>query len=204
MRGLLLLLLLFNSPVMAWAKAQPSPVILVVGDSLSAAYGIDPQQGWVSLLGQRLQQQGFPYRVVNASISGDTTQNGVYRIQAALDKHDPAIVIIELGANDGLRGLPLQQMRDNLARMIELSRQHRAQVLLVGMRIPPNYGKAYTDAFYDIFRTLAKKYQIQRVPFLLDGVGGHDQLMQADGLHPTAAAQPKMLDNLWPYLKPAL
>lgn len=204
MRGVLLSLLLFTIAVSVHAASSPSPVILVVGDSLSAAYGIDPEQGWVSLLGQRLRQKGFPHRVVNASISGDTTLNGVSRLRAALDKYQPALVIIELGGNDGLRGLSLQQMRTNLARMIELAQQQRARVLLVGMRIPPNYGRPYTEAFYGIYRELAEKYQTGLVPFLLDGIGGRDELMQADGIHPTAAAQPLMLDNLWPHLQPRL
>ena len=210
MRGLLLLTLLFMGPDSSFASARPqtdaqaSPVILVVGDSLSAAYGIDPAQGWVSLLGQRLQQKGFPHRVVNASISGDTSQNGLYRLGAALDKHQPDIVILELGGNDGLRGLSLQQLRNNLAAMIEMSQQHDARVLLVGIRIPPNYGKPYTQAFYRTYEELARTYRTALVPFLLDAVGGRDRLMQADGIHPKAQGQPIMLDNVWPHLKPLL
>ena len=203
MRGLLFLLLLIISSS-AQAKTQQSAVILVVGDSLSAAYGIAPDKGWVSLLGQRLQQNGFPHRVINSSISGDTTHNGVFRLPSALNTHRPDIVIIELGGNDGLRGLSLQQMRTNLARMIELSQQNNARVLLAGMRIPPNYGKLYTEAFYRTYKDLARQYKTALVPFMLDSIGGKDGLMQADGIHPNAEAQPIILDNVWPELQPML
>lgn len=212
MRGFLLLLLLLVVAEPGHTKAEAetsavgsnSPLILVIGDSLSAAYGIDPARGWVSLMGQRLQQKGFPHRVVNASISGDTSHNGLYRIESALHKHRPDIVIIELGGNDGLRGLSLQQLRNNLGRMIELSQQQGARVLLAGIRIPPNYGKPYTQAFYRSYQQLAQKYDTALVPFLLDSVGGNDALMQADGIHPRAEAQPLILDNVWPHLQPLL
>lgn len=186
------------------AKPESAPVILVFGDSLSAGYGIDYSRGWVSLLAQRLERENFPHRVVNASISGETTQGGVSRLPAALDKHQPAIVILELGANDGLRGLPLFMLRANLAKLIGLAKQRGARVLLVGMRLPPNYGPRYTEDFADSYKALAKKEQVALVPFLLEGVADQRQLMQADNLHPTAEAQPQLLDNVWPQLVPLL
>ncbi len=209
MRVIVLFVLLLSGMPVAWSAVSPASInntlsILVVGDSISAAYGIRPGQGWVALLDKRLKQSGYDYRVVNASISGDTTQNGVYRMAAALDKHKPRMVIIELGGNDGLRGLSLQQMRNNLARMIEMAQQRRVQVVLAGIRIPPNYGKLYTEAFYRVYEELARRYNIAFVPFLLDSVGGHDQLMQADGIHPGEAAQGIILDNVWRVIKPRL
>ena len=179
-------------------------MILVLGDSLSAAHGIDPDAGWVTLLQQRLRQRGYPHTVVNASISGDTTAGGLTRLPAALQRNRPAILILELGANDGLRGLSLSQARDNLARMIDLAREAGARVLLVGMLIPPNFGPAYTEKFQDMYRQLAQQKQLPLVPFFLDGVAGDRSLMQDDGLHPRAAAQPRLLDNLWPQLQPLL
>ncbi len=204
MRVLVILLLSLSIvlPEVVWSKQQS--VILVVGDSLSAAYGIDPDKGWVSLLGQRIQQKSFPYRVVNASVSGDTTQNGLLRLPSSLEKHQPDVVIIELGGNDGLRGLSLKAMKYNLAQMIELARQKGAQVVLVGIRIPPNYGKRYTDAFYNVYVNLAQSYDAVLIPFLLDSVGDREHLMQADGIHPTVEAQPIMLDNVWSHLRSVL
>jgi acyl-CoA thioesterase-1 len=179
-------------------------VILVLGDSLSSGYGLDVQTGWVQLLQDRLDEQRAGYRVVNASISGDTTKGGAVRLPSALSKHRPDVVVVELGGNDGLRGLPLTVTRENLEQIIVNSQKSGARVLLLGMRLPPNYGPAYNDAFHGIYKELADRYEVPRVPFLLDGVGGVDDLMQDDGIHPRAEAQPRMLDNVWPHLKPLL
>jgi acyl-CoA thioesterase I len=178
--------------------------ILVFGDSLSAAYGIRPEQGWVMLLGQRLQTQGYGYQVVNASVSGETSSGGLERLPRALALHKPAIVILELGANDGLRGLPVSEMRDNLGHMVQLAQEAGARVLLVGIRIPPNYGPRYTEEFAAAYPQLARQYQLTLVPFLLEKVALDPALMQEDGMHPNAAAEPVVLDTLWPYLKPLL
>lgn len=172
--------------------------LLVIGDSLSAAYGIQPEQGWVHLLGQRLATQG--YQVINASISGDTTSNGLRRLRKALLRYRPEIVLIELGANDGLRGLNLKAMENNLAGMIKASQKIGANVLLLGMRIPPNYGKAYTQGFHQIYHDLAARYQIPLVAFFLEGVALNRALMQSDELHPKAVAQPQILENVWSQL----
>ena len=180
------------------------PVILVFGDSLSAAYGIPAEQGWVSLLQRRLVERGYPHQVVNASLSGDTTSGGLSRLPAALKRHHPALVILELGANDGLMGQPPMAMSHNLARMIDLSQQSGARTLLAEMRIPPNYGPLYTQKFQAAFGELAKKYAIPLIPFLLNGVAGHPALIQDDGLHPRAEAQAQILENVWPTLEPAL
>lgn len=185
------------------ARAE-APVILVLGDSLSAAYGIPVEQGWVGLLQGRLVERGFPHRVVNASISGDTTGSGLSRLPAALEQHRPAVVILELGANDGLRGQSPMAMGANLARMIELSRKAGARVLLAEMRIPPNYGPLYAQKFQATFGELAKRYDIPLIPFLLDGVAGNPGLIQDDGLHPRAEGQPRILDNVWAVLEPVL
>lgn len=178
--------------------------ILVIGDSLSVGYGIELSQGWVSLLERRLAEEKLPYRVVNASVSGDVSSSGLTRLPAALERYHPTVVILELGGNDGLQGLPLRQLEQNLAAMIERSRQAGAQVVLAGMRIPPNYGPRYSQGFQAVFEHLAKRYDIPLIPFLLEGVGGHPELMQSDGVHPRAEAQPKMLENVWVVLKPLL
>ena len=196
---LLGLMVLFGSV----ARAE-SPVILVLGDSLSAGYGIPVEKGWVNLLQRRLVERGFPYRVVNASISGDTTSGGLSRLPAALELHRPAIVVLELGANDGLRGQPPMAMSRNLSQMIERSQQAGARVLLAEMRIPPNYGPLYAQKFQATFGELAQHYAIPLIPFLLDGVAGNPALIQDDGLHPRAEAQPQILDNVWAVLEPAL
>jgi acyl-CoA thioesterase I len=175
--------------------------ILVFGDSLSAAHGIRPEEGWVTLLTQRLQSQGYGYQIVNASVSGETTSGGVERLPRALQLHQPAIVILELGANDGLRGLPLQEAHANLAKMVDLAQAGGARVLLVGMRLPPNFGPRYTEPFARMFPELANQYHLPLVPFLLDKVALNPALMQEDGLHPNARAQTPILDNVWPYLK---
>ena len=184
--------------------AAPAPSILVVGDSLSAGYGIELRDGWVALLQQRLTRQGYPYTVVNASISGDTTAGGRARLADALKRHHPQIVILELGANDGLRGLPLRETRANLEAMIKAAQSAGARVLLIGMQLPPNYGPDYTGKFRAIYQELAQRYSLSLVPFLLEGVALTPKLMQPDGLHPRAAAQPRLLDNVWPYLEQLL
>ena len=196
---LLISLLLFGSPVLARA-----PVVLVLGDSLSAGYGIDVNTGWVSLLQQRLKQQGYPHQLINASISGDTSGGGRARLPRALALHHPDLVVIELGANDGLRGLSLTEMRTNLAAMIKLARAQDAQVVLIGMHLPPNYGPAYTEKFHAVYLKLAREFNLPLVPFLLEGVALNAELMQADGLHPRALAQARLLENVWPVLKPVL
>ena len=178
--------------------------ILVLGDSVSAGYGIKVEEGWVALLQQRLRQQGYGYRVINASVSGETTTGGLTRLPRALARHKPAIVVLELGGNDGLRGLPLATTRANLVRMIQLSQQAGARVVLVGMKIPPNYGPRYTQGFEQIFSDLAREYRLPLVPFLLDKVALTAGMMQDDGLHPTARGQPVMLDNVWPTLRGVL
>jgi acyl-CoA thioesterase-1 len=178
--------------------------ILVLGDSLSAAYGIRPEQGWVALLTKRLQAQGYGYQVVNASVSGETTSGGLQRLPRALQLHKPGIVILELGANDGLRGLPLATTRDNLTKMVQIAQAAGARVLLVGIRIPPNYGPRYTDEFGRIFPDIANRYHLPLVPFLLQGVALDSTLMQEDGLHPNALGEPRVLDILWRQLEPLL
>lgn len=184
--------------------ANAQPTILVIGDSLSAAYGIAPEQGWVRLLQNKLQAEGYDYQVINDSISGDTTSNGLNRLPKSLETHQPAIVILELGGNDGLRGLGLSAMRDNLQEMIEQSQQADADILLLGMKIPPNYGLAYTRGFEKVFSDLAGQYDLQFIPFFLDGVGGTRRYMQLDRIHPNADGQPLMLENVWEVLEDML
>ncbi|HSN16950.1 MAG TPA: arylesterase [Gammaproteobacteria bacterium] len=204
-RRILLLSLLWLAPVLGWTAPAPQPhVILVMGDSLSAAYNIDPAQGWVNLLQQRLESSGYDYTVVNASISGETTSGGLTRLPGALKEHGPGIVIIELGANDGLRGLPLKVLHDDLTGMILASERAGAKVLLVGMLLPPNYGGAYTQSFAQTYKDLARRYKLPFVPFLLRGIAENRDMMQADGLHPVAGAEPRVLENVWPYLEPLL
>jgi acyl-CoA thioesterase-1 len=184
--------------------AAPSRAILVLGDSLSAGYGIRLEQGWVTLLQKRLEEQGYGYRVVNASVSGETTLGGLTRLPRALALHRPEIVIVELGGNDGLRGLPIEGTRSNLTRIVELAQRANARVLLVGMKIPPNYGPRYADGFERIFADLATQRRVPLLPFFLDRVALTPGLMQDDGIHPNAAGQPLLLDNLWPVLRPLL
>jgi len=188
-------LLCFSTSVLA--KPGSPPVILVMGDSLSAAYGIETSQGWVALLAERLKASGYQYRVVNASVSGDTSVQGLTRLPVELEQHKPAIVILELGANDGLRGLSISAMRENLAKMIVLSKHADAEVLLLGILLPPNYGPEYTQEFAAVYPRLAKTYHVPLVPFLLDGVAQQREWLQADGMHPLAPAERLVLDNVW-------
>jgi acyl-CoA thioesterase-1 len=186
------------------ASAAQNRIILSFGDSLSAAYGLQPEQGWVALLQQRLHDQGYEYTLINASVSGETSSGGLTRLPHLLATDHPAVVLLELGANDGLRGLPLQTVHDNLAQMISLARNSGARVLLLGIRLPPNYGPRYGNGFADMYSDLAKQYQVPLVPFMLAGVALDPALMQADGLHPVAAGEPRVLDTIWPYLLPLL
>jgi acyl-CoA thioesterase-1 len=181
-----------------------APVVLVFGDSLSAGLGLRAEQGWVSLLAQRIERAGYGFHVVNASVSGETTAGGLERLPRALALHRPRIVLLELGANDGLRGLPLDQARGNLTRMLGLLQRQRIGVLLLGVRLPPNYGERYTDGFQAMYRDLAERFHVALLPFLLEHVALHPELIQADGLHPNARAQPLLLDNVWPQLMPLL
>ncbi len=177
--------------------------ILVFGDSLSAGYGVPQGQGWVALLEQKLARNKLSYasyKVINASISGETTSGGLARFNSALATHKPNIVILELGANDGLRGLPITEMQANLNQMIAQTKTAKARVLLLGMKIPPNYGLKYTKNFSDAYTSLTKQHSIALVPFLLEGVAGKPELIQPDGLHPIAAAQPQLLNNVWEVL----
>ena len=193
--GLVLLLL---------SQAAAAGTVLIVGDSISAAFGLDTRIGWVALLEQRMKQEGFTDKVINASISGDTSSGGRARLPALLAEHKPELVILELGGNDGLRGQQPTQLQQNLASMIDSSRDAGAKVLLLGMQIPPNYGPRYTNAFKEVYTNLAAEKKVPLVPFFLEGVGGVPELMQADGLHPAANAQQKLLENVWPTLKPLL
>lgn len=178
--------------------------LLVVGDSISAGYGLAEGQGWVRLLERRLQEQQLDYQVVNASISGDTTAGGLARLPRLLAEHRPDVVAIELGGNDGLRGQPLAQFERNLTALVEQAKARGARVLLLGMRLPPNYGPRYTDGFAQVYTDVAKAQQVALVPFLLEGVGGDPAYMQPDSIHPQANAQQRLLDNAWPQLQPLL
>jgi len=189
----------------AHAKGPVAGPVLVVGDSLSAAHNIPLESGWVSLLGQRLKQEmAAPPAVINASISGETTSGALTRLPGLLARHRPGVVVIELGGNDALRGLSPAQLQANLERMVVLSRQAGARVLLLGIDVPPNYGPAYRQRLKRAYAELAARDGVALVPFLLEGVALDPKLMQPDGLHPTAAAQPRLLDNVWPSLKPLL
>lgn len=186
------------------AAAAPAPVVLVLGDSLSAEYGLPRDTGWVKLLADRIAKDGAQYSVVNASISGETTSGGRTRLPALLKQHRPAIVVIELGGNDGLRGLPVNAMRDNLAAMIDECLNAGARVLLVGVRVPPNYGREYAERFAATFDELARTRKVALAPFLLDGFADRTEYFQPDRIHPNEKAQPLMLANVWPHLKPLL
>jgi acyl-CoA thioesterase I len=201
-KRLLILLVLFAASVPAKAE---TPVILVFGDSISAGHGlVHVEQGWVALLQTRLKDQGYGYQVINASVSGETTAGGLARLPRALMLHQPKIVILELGGNDGLRALPIAQMRANLVRMIDLASAAGAKVLLLGMRMPPNYGPDFTEQFRSSYSDLARDKKLPLVPFLLNDIALSPNLMQADGIHPNELGQPKLLDNVWPSLKPLL
>lgn len=201
---LLLAAWLLPGVVGATTAAQARPVILVVGDSLSAAYGLAPGQGWVDLLAARLAAEGYRHQTVNASISGDTTAGGRARLPALLARHRPAIVVIELGGNDGLRGGSLGSTRENLDAMVVAAQKSGARVLVLGMRLPPNYGPVYTREFDAIFTGVAASRKVALVPFLLAGFGDDMTYFQPDRIHPTAAAQPRLLANVWPALVPLL
>lgn len=197
-----LLIVIGLLPSSPGGAAQP-PVILVFGDSLSAGYGIARDAAWPALLAHRLNERKFDYNVVNLSISGETSSGGRARFEAALAKHAPSIAIIALGSNDGLRGLPLNELSDNLGAMIIAARKRNTRVLLVGQRLPPNYG-AYATRFHALFVDTAKNQNVALVDFLLDGIATQPQLFQADQLHPIAEAQPRLLDNVWQGLAPML
>lgn len=186
------------------AVAADRPAILVLGDSLSAGYGLKVEQGWVSLLQRRLDAQGYEYRLVNASVSGETTGGGLARLPRALERHRPVVVVIALGGNDGLRGLPVSELRGNLESMIRQSRAAGARVVLAGMRIPTNYGPQYTEKFFAVYGELARAERVALVPFFLEGIALRDDLFQDDGIHPNVEAQPILLANLWPVLEPLL
>lgn len=177
---------------------------MVLGDSLSTGYGFERERGWVSLLAERLERTHPAYRVVNASISGETTHGARARLAAALDRHQPDVVIVELGGNDGLRGIPLAETRRHLATILETLRDRDIAALLAGMRLPPNYGPRYSEGFFNLYAEVSESRKVSRVPFLMDGVALERSLMQDDGLHPNAAAQPYLLENVWPHLEPLL
>jgi acyl-CoA thioesterase-1 len=194
-----LVLLLFG----ACARASGSTIV-VYGDSISAAYGMDQEQGWVHLLAMRLQKESPDYQVVNASVSGETTGGGLIRLPKTLEIHQPDIVVLELGGNDGLRGYPIDKIRDNLSTMSRLAVESGARVLLIGMVLPPNYGKRYTQAFESVFPEIAAEFDIPFLPFLLDGIATPESLLQRDGIHPKPEAQQMLLNEVWPKLAPLL
>ena len=184
--------------------ASEPPVLLILGDSLSAGYGMDREKSWVSLLETRLRESGYSYRILNSSISGDTSQGGLARISRLLDRYQPKIVIIELGANDGLRGINPDITRENITSMVEQIQAIDARVLLAGIKLPPNYGSAYLEQFESIYGDIANEFDTLLVPFFMDGVALRPELLQADTIHPNEAGQPVLLDNVWEVLEPAL
>ena len=190
--------------VAAPLQAATTPTVLVFGDSLSAGYGIDVDQSWPALLQARLESQGYEHRVINASISGETTEGGVTRIGAALENFSPDLVILELGGNDGLRGFPTSRMRENMQKIIEAAKQSGASVVILGIRIPTNYGTRYTSAFEDVYRQLAGQMDVLWIEFFMEGIALNEALMQDDGIHPNAEAQSLLLDNAWPIIHQAL
>jgi acyl-CoA thioesterase-1 len=192
--------MVFSQPT--WA-AQPS-TLMVFGDSLSAAYGMNETQGWVRLLEAQINQRGLNFIVVNGSVSGETSTGGLARLPAMLENYRPDIVILELGGNDGLRGLPLAALEKNMRTMVDLIGQSGAEILLTGIQIPPNYGPRYTKPFFEIYENIAKSQDLPLVPFLIDGIPQQPDLMQTDGIHPKAEAQHLILENVWPYLEPLL
>ncbi len=191
--------------ILAATSAYSAPKnLLVLGDSLSAEYGLERGRGWANLLQQRLQRDKLDTTVINASISGDTTIGGKNRLPALMEQHKPQVLVIELGSNDALRGLPLKSSQDNLQAMINLAQQYKARVLLVGMQIPPNYGPDYTRRFAAMYQTLARQNKVALVPFFMEGIAADLSLFQADRIHPNEQAQPRLLENVWPQLKPLL
>ena len=191
----------FPGPGTNLAYSAQRSTVMILGDSISAAYGIQRKTGWVALLKKRLSALSAPISVINASVSGETTGGGLARLRQALDAHDPAVVVIELGGNDGLRGYPIERIRENLNRIVALAKIDSRQVLLIGMQIPPNYGPRYTRAFTGMFAEIAEAHEIALVPFFLQEVALTPELMQRDGIHPTADAQMILLDTMWPYLE---
>ncbi len=190
--------------LLCWAQGALAGTVLVVGDSISAAFGLETSQGWVHLLQERLVEGDESWLVVNASISGDTTAGGLARLDPLLEEHTPEVVILELGGNDGLRGQSPVQLKQNLAEMVRKSQEAGAKVLILGMRLPPNYGQRYTTAFAEVFPKVAQETGAALVPFVLEGAAGVPSMMQSDGVHPTAEAQPVLLENVWPALEPLL
>jgi len=201
MRNLLTFLMLFAA---AAAQAATAPTVLVFGDSLSAGYGIDVDQSWPALLQSRLESQGYEHRVINASISGETTEGGVTRIARTLENFSPELVILELGGNDGLRGFPPDRMKTNLQTIIETTKTSGAAVVMLGIRIPTNYGPRYTGAFENVYRELAEQLSVLWIEFFMEGIALNEELMQEDGIHPNASAQSILLDNAWPIIRQAL
>lgn len=199
--ALLITLILLVAPL---GNTYAAKRILIIGDSLSTAYGIKQNEGWVSLLSQRLKQHYPDVHVTNESITGQTTAAGLAQLPPHLAAHKPQWMILELGGNDGLQGLPLTHIKNNLSQMITLAQNSNAKVLLVGMQLPPNYGPQYTEGFKKLYPELASQYKVALVPFMLEGVGGYSQYMQYDGIHPDSAAQSIILNNVWPYLEPLL
>lgn len=193
-----------SAPLAEPMDQDDKPVILILGDSLSAAYKLSAEDGWAHLLVQRLDEHGLDYKVVNASISGATTSAGLQRLPSLLSKHKPQLVLLELGANDGLQGMPIASITRNLETLIVQSQNTGAEVMLLGIQLPPNFGSRYTQPFFEQYSALAKKYDLALLPFLLEGVAGKQELMQSDGLHPTAQAQPMILDNVWKVLENVL
>ena len=201
MRRLLTLVVLL---ITAGAQGAESPTVLIFGDSLSAGYGIDVDQSWATLLQSRLETQGYEHRVVNASISGETTEGGAARIDSALTDFSPDLIILELGGNDGLRGFPPKRMQGNLEQIVARAKASGAAVVLLGIRIPTNYGTRYTEAFEAVYREVAEKFGIQWIEFFMEGVALNDDLLQDDRIHPNAEAQPILLDNAWPVISATL
>lgn len=189
---------------LASANASTEQTMVILGDSLSAAYGIDEEQGWVQLLRNRLSNNNIKIRVINASISGETTGGGLNRLSKILREYQPKLLVIELGGNDGLRGYPIKHMKKNLQKMIKMAQDQQAKVILLGMKIPPNYGQRYSELFYNSYLSTADKMGVALVPFFLEGVATNPELMQTDGIHPTVEGQPRMLNNVWDTLFKAL
>lgn len=200
-RSIVLLALFLLTAIPAVAQQR---ILLVWGDSLSAAFGISEEQGWVQLLSERIEREYPSFRVINGSVSGETTTGGLERLPAMLAEYRPELVILELGGNDGLRGIPVEAIRDNLAAMIRLIESDGGRVLLAGIRIPPNYGPRYTEPFHENYFNLAEEYELPLLPFLIEGIPENPELMQNDGIHPVAEAQPAILENVWTVLDPML